>query len=123
MVIAQKPDSKVIKTKGADVEQTRGDNPNIKEAKPVNDDVVAAKPDEQAARTDYCKVIVSNYTGYTVDIYVDGYYEGTVAAWSDGYTYAVSGRTELYGLSVGGTVQWGPKTVDCGYEYTWELTY
>jgi len=115
-------DKKVIESRGTKVENTRGDNPNILEAKPVNDNVVAPKPEQSAARTDYCKVIIDNWSGYAVDIYVDGYYEGTVAAWSEGYTYTVSGQTKLYGLSVGGTLEWGPKWVDCGYSYTWKLT-
>jgi hypothetical protein len=123
MLHAQKDEGKVIETKGVKVEQTRGDDPHIKEAKPVNDEVVAKKPAEEAARTSYCKVIVENWTGYTIDIYVDGYYEGTVAAWGDGYTYTYSGNAELYGKSVGGTVTWGPKYIDCGSQYTWQLTY
>jgi len=86
--------NKLVETKGTTIEQTRGGNPNIKEAKPVDDKVVSEKPTPAPrSATDYCKVIIDNWTGYTVDIYVDGYYEGSCAAWSEGYTYAVAGAT------------------------------
>lgn len=120
----QAQEKKVVETKGMAIDVSRGADPNIIEPKPVNDNVVKEKPaKEDAARTDYCKVIIDNWTGYTVDVYVDGYYEGSCAAWEEGYTYTVSGKTKLYAVSVGGTVSWGPAYVDCVYEYTWQLTY
>jgi hypothetical protein len=115
---------KVIETKGAKMEQTStrgaGDQ-HIKGAKPADDKVVVEKP--KGTRGEYCKVIIDNWTGYTVDVYVDGDYSGSCAAWGEGYTYAIPGKTELYAKSVGGTVYWGPVYVDCQYEYTWQLSY
>lgn len=116
---AQDAKKKTIEAVGAKVEATRGDNANIVTPKPTTD-VVAEKP--EATRGGSCKVIVDNWTGYAIDIYVDGVWEGTVAAWSDGYTWAIPGKTKLYGLSVGGTMEWGPAWVNCKSEYTWKLT-
>lgn len=117
---AQDKKSKTIEQMGVKVEATRGGNPNIVTDKPSGD-VLQAKP--EATRGDYCKVIVDNWTGYAVDIYVDGDWAGTVAAWSDGYTWAIPGKTRLYGISVGRTVEWGPVEVSCNNSYTWKLKY
>lgn len=114
-----KKKSKTIEVVSMDIEATRGASTHIKTPKPT-EDVVAPKP--EASRGDYCKVIVDNWTGYAIDIYVDGEWEGTVAAWDDGYTWAISGKTQLYGESVGGTKYWGPSYVDCRSEFTWKLT-
>lgn len=113
-----KKQSKLIETVGADIDASRGASPHITTPKPVGD-VPAPKPEE--TRGDYCKVIIDNWTGYAIDIYVDGTWEGTVAAWSDGYTWAIAGKTKLYGESTGGTKYWGPSWVDCDYEFTWKL--
>ena len=109
----------VIEVVAMDIEATRGASPHITTPKPTGD-VVAPKP--EATRGDYCQVIVDNWTGYAIDIYVDGAWEGTVAAWSDGYTWAIPGRTKLYGESTGGTKYWGPSYVNCTGAYTWKLT-
>lgn len=120
---AQEPDKekKVQESKPEKVDKARGEDPNITKDKPTTDEP-APKPEESASRGDYCKVIVDNWSGYAVDIYVDGEYAGTVAAWGDGYTWAVEGKTKLYGRSTGGTLTWGPVYVDCYYEHTWKLT-
>lgn len=122
-VNAQEKETKVVEVSAAKVESTRGASPHITTPKPVNDEVVVPKPAENdKARGGYCKVIVDNWTGYTIDVYVDGDYAGTIAAWDEGYTMAIAGRTKLYAQSVGGTVYWGPSYVDCNTEYTWKLT-
>lgn len=116
-------ETKVIEAKAEKVEKTRGPSPYIKTPKPTSDEVVAPKPEEdKKARADYCKVIVDNWTGYAIDIYVDGDYAGTVAAWSDGYTWAIEGKTQLYAETTGGSLYFGPVYVDCYYEHTWKLT-
>lgn len=122
-VNAQEKETKVVEVSKAKVEASRGTSPHITTPKPVNDEVVVPKPAESdKARADYCKVIVDNWSGYAIDIYVDGDYSGTVAAWSDGYTWAISGRTKLYAQSTGGSMYWGPTYIDCIYDYTWKLT-
>mgnify|MGYP003573930785 CR=1 FL=1 len=118
-----KKEAKVLEVKGQAAEKTRGVSPYIKTPKPTSDEVVVPKPDkDEKARADYCKVIVDNWTGFAIDVYVDGTYAGTVSAWSDGYTWAIEGKTQLYAESVGGTTYWGPTYVDCYYEHTWKLT-
>jgi len=119
-----KKEVKVITVKGEQAEKTRGASPYIKTPKPASDEVVVPKPVEsEKARADYCKVTVDNWTGYAVDVYVDGDYAGTVAAWSDGYTWAIEGKTQLYAETVGGTVYFGPTYVDCYSTHTWKLSY
>ncbi|MCD4665849.1 MAG: hypothetical protein K8R68_11320 [Bacteroidales bacterium] len=118
-----KKESKIVEVVSAEIEAARGPSPHITTPKPTGDEVKAPKPEKnKGTRGDYCKVTVDNWTGYAIDIYVDGVWEGTVAAWSDGYTWAIEGKTKLYGESVGGTKYWGPTYVDCYVEHTWKLT-
>jgi Ni/Co efflux regulator RcnB len=113
-------EKKVIEQKAAKVEKSRGEDPNITNPRPTSDDNPVPKPNE-ATRGSYCKVIIDNWTGYAIDIYVDGSYAGTVGAWGNGYTWAIEGKTKLYGVSTGGSMYWGPTYVDCYSEYTWKL--
>jgi len=115
-----KKETKVIEEKAASIEATRGVSPHITSPKPTNDENRPDKPEQ--TRGDYCKVIVDNWTSYSIDIYVDGEWAGTVAAWDEGYTWAIEGKTKLYGESVGGTKYWGASYVDCYSQYTWKLT-
>lgn len=115
---AQEKEAKIINAKAAKIDNTRGANPNIVTPKPTDD--TKAKLQEQA-RGGSCTVYINNHTGYTIDVYVDGNYKGTVGAYSTGYTYAIPGQTKLYGQSIGGTMYWGPSYVDCQYSYTWNL--
>ncbi|HEY9362159.1 MAG TPA: hypothetical protein VIQ00_02775 [Chitinophagaceae bacterium] len=73
---------------------------------------------------DYSDIIIDNWTGYTIDVYVDGDYRGTIAAWDKKVTWAIPGNTKLYAkatFSDGSYLYWGPSTVKTGYEYTWKL--
>ncbi|MBN2521108.1 MAG: hypothetical protein JXB17_11415 [Bacteroidales bacterium] len=119
-LIAQEPEAKTVESKSGTIEKSRGEDPNIVSERPTTDEP-APQPDE-ATRGSYCKVIVDNWTGYAIDVYVDGEYAGTVGSWSDGYTWAIEGKTKLYGRSTGGTLTWGPVYVDCYYSHTWKLT-
>jgi hypothetical protein len=74
----------------------------------------------------YSDIIVDNFTGYSVDIYVDGSFRGTIAPYDKKVTWAIPGNTHLYGKAVfddGSYLYWGPTTTYTGYEYTWSLTY
>lgn len=99
-------------------EKTRGADENIKTAKPT-EDVKANKVEK--TRGELCYIYVYNYTGYSVDIYIDGDWMGTIGAYSSAYTYAYPGNTKAYGKSIGGTMYWGPHYFDCENEYTWNL--
>ena len=113
-------EKKVIETKATKVESTRGEDPNITADRPTVDEA-APQPDE-ATRGDWCKVFVDNWTGYDIDIYVDGDYAGTIGSWAKEYTWAIAGETKIYGKSTGGSYSWGPFYFDCLSEYTWKFT-
>ena len=73
----------------------------------------------------YSDIIVDNYTGYSIDIYVNGSFRGTIAPYDKKVTWAVPGNTRLYGKATfndGSYLYWGPNTTYTGYEYTWKLT-
>ena len=118
---ANAQEKKVVETRGQKVEATRGADPNIKTPKPANDENIVPKPADTEYRSGECKIWIDNNTGYSIDIYVDGNYKGTIAAWETKHTWAISGRTKLYGKSIGGTTSWGPIYFDCGDIYTWHL--
>jgi hypothetical protein len=124
-----------VETKGVASRGAAAQDPNIKTPKGVNK-AGAQKPAppnkggrQPATRgVAVCEVDVDNWTGYWIDIYVDGDFSGTVSAWGDGYTYAIAGGTRLYGKAVldnGGDIHWGPQTVNCPPNgvFTWKLTY
>jgi hypothetical protein len=93
-LVAQTKEKKVVETKAAVYEKTRGADENIKTAKP-SDDTKANKVEK--TRGELCTIYVYNYTGYTVDIYIDGDWMGTIGAYSTAYTYAYEGETKAYG--------------------------
>ena len=75
--------------------------------------------------SNYSDIIVDNYTGYSIDIYVDGSYRGTIAPYDKKVTWAVPGNTRLYAKATfddGSYLYWGPSVTYTGYEYTWKLT-
>lgn len=96
--------------------------------KPMND---KTEKSESKTRGDvygpnYSDIIIDNYTNFTIDIYVDGNYRGTIAPWDKRTTWAVPGNTKLYAKALfndGSYYYWGPDVVVTGYEYTWELHY
>jgi len=112
---AQTKQRKNVESKSMVFEKTRGADENIKTAKPASDNKV------EKTRGELCYIYINNYTGYAIDIYIDGDWMGTIAAYSTSYTYAYPGSTKAYGKSIGGTMYWGPTYFDCQYEYTWNL--
>jgi hypothetical protein len=72
----------------------------------------------------YSDIVIDNFTGYTIDIYVDGSFRGTIAPYDKKVTWAVPGNTRLYAKAVfndGSYIYWGPTVTYTGYEYTWRL--
>lgn len=72
----------------------------------------------------YSDVIIDNWTGYYLDIYVNGNYRGTVSPWDKKTTWAIPGTNKLYAKAVfndGSYLYWGPKTTYTGYQYSWQL--
>ena len=72
----------------------------------------------------YSDIIVDNYTGYSIDIYVNGSFRGTISPYDKKVTWAVPGNTRLYAKAVfndGSYLYWGPTVTYTGYDYTWRL--
>lgn len=73
---------------------------------------------------DYSDVLIDNWTGYYIDIYVNGNYRGTVSPYEKRVTWAIPGTNTLYAKAVfndGSYLYWGPKVTYTGYTYTWKL--
>lgn len=105
--------------------KTRGDDPNIKVEQRMNSADQESKaiqsPDKGAPshRGGLCYVIFDNWTDWYLDCYVDGYYEGMVAPWGEGYVTVGAGNTTLYSVARfddGSRISWGPVEKYCNYE-------
>jgi len=72
-----------------------------------------------------CAVHVNNYTALYVQIYVDGYFQGTVGPWGDGWVYPGTGGTTLYAKAPfdDGTFLWWRNVFACanGGVYEWRI--
>jgi hypothetical protein len=66
-------------------------------------DVVAPKPDPKRGT---CCLNFDNWTGYTLYVWVDGQYRGTVNAWDEGSVCVYSGWTSYYVRTAGSTYEW-----------------
>ncbi len=94
--------------------------------KPGNDKKPKAEPKSRGDvyGPNYSDIVVDNYTGWYIDIYVDDEYRGTLAPYDRRVTWAVPGNTKLYGKAVfddGSYYYWGPINPETNYEYTWNL--
>ncbi len=101
-----------VKVESKKVDATRGSNPNIKSQAPTTD-----APEEKARGT--CMIDFTNYTGYYINVYVDGYYKGQLSPYGRGTVYVGDGYTTIYGLSAGGTVEWPAKGGNCRGYYSY----
>ncbi len=121
---------KTVTTKAA---KSRGEldapDENIKHGRALNDpyNVIpapAAKGGEQT-RESACRIHVDNRTPWSIDIYTDGGFRGTIAPWDDMYGNVGCGNTTFYGRAVfkGDVVQtWGPTVSYVDSALTWFLT-
>ena len=94
--------------------------------RPLNDKAKPAAPGTRGDvyGADYSDVVIDNWTGYYVDIYVNGNYRGTVSPYDKRVTWAIPGNNTLYAKAVfsdGSYMYWGPKATYTGYSYTWKL--
>jgi hypothetical protein len=94
--------------KSAKVSKSRGENPNIKQGAPTTDVPVAKQRGD-------CAINFDNYTGYMVNVYVDGIFRGTVDAWGNGWVVVTNGYTTVYVITAGGTYEWS-STGQCSDE-------
>jgi len=72
--------------------------------------------------SDYCDVTIDNWTGYSIDIYIDGAFRGTLAPYDKRVTWAIPGTTKLYAEAYGTSYYWGTYSFSCDYAYTWKLS-
>jgi len=114
---------KIVTVKAKAMEKTKGVNPNIKEAITTVDKEVKAPPDRGGEKTKgvLCEIKFENWTGYTVEVYVDGYYQGTIGAYGDAVYRGIAGYTTIYCVTVGRTYEWAAKG-DCSEYYIYKLT-
>ncbi len=119
--ISYAQDRNVVGLKSKDVIKTRSLNPNIKD-KNLNDPESNTSSDKKAGNEDAqeCKAGFENYTEYLVDIYIDGYYKGTIPAWGKTEVVLSSAYSEVYCISTGQTKEWRTNG-DCKGNYTWKL--
>lgn len=64
-----------------------------------------------------CHIDLDNSTKHYIDIYIDGYYEGTMGPWDDAHVDAGSGATRIYARAEfedGSYLYWGPENFVCG---------
>lgn len=108
-----KPVTRDIKAKT--VEASRGANTNIKSDAPTTDNAVA-----QARGAASCSIYFSNYTGYYVNVYVDGYYKGQLSPWGGGTVVVGDGYTSIYCITAGRTLEWSDAG-NCYGSYTFRL--
>ena len=101
-----------VKLTSQQVEASRGSNPNIKTTAPTTDN-----PQSKSRGT--CYIDFTNYTGYYINVYVDGNYMLQLWPYGKGTVYGVDGYTTIYGISAGGTVEWPTKGGNCSGYYTY----
>jgi len=111
---AAKPKKKV-KLKAKTIDKSKGTGMNIKQEKPTSD-IMSAGSDCSYT----CTATVNNYSYYTVDLYLDGIYAGTVSPKSYLKVSTCNGYTTFYGVSVGKTKEWS-STGDCNFAVNWNL--
>ena len=112
--IAQKKDVKKVSLTGKKMEKSRGADPNIKQGPPTTD--VAQEKTRGA-----CSVDFYNYTGYTINVYVDGNFKGTLSPYGSGNVTVGSGYTRIYCVTAGGTYSWSANG-NCDHSYRYELS-
>ncbi len=95
--------------------------------RPTNDKNNPAPPTSSRGDVygaNYSDVVIDNWTGYYIDIYVNGNYRGTVSPYDKRVTWAIPGTNTLYAKAVfndGSYLYWGPKVTYTGYSYSWRL--
>lgn len=123
---AQKAD---LKKETIESKAMSGPNKEVDALKrPVNDknkpESAPKKAFGEVYGSDYSDVVIDNWTGYYIDIYVNGNYRGTISPYAEQVTWAIPGRNTLYAKATfrdGSSLYWGPRTTITGYSYTWKL--
>jgi hypothetical protein len=101
---------KVVKLKAQ-----KGANAGMAGSKPTGD------TKKEKARGSYCSVYFNNFTGYYVDVYMDGVYWGEIAPYGGGTVTDGDGYTRIYCQTVGGSYSW-TASGNCDHDYEYDLT-
>ncbi len=110
-----------ISSKDVDPNQTRAMNPNIKIKAPTNDkNPMPASFKKGEKEGEDCEIIFDNYTGYFIEVYLDGEYKGTIGDWGTLYVTKNAGYTKVYCITTGGTKEWEVKG-DCDGNFLWKI--
>ena len=84
-------------------------------------DVIVAEPTNRGAGS-YCYLTFDNYTGYSINVYVDGNYKGWIEPWGKGDVTVYGGWTSWYCESSGGGYYW-ENSGDCFSDWYVNLRY
>jgi hypothetical protein len=98
------------------VKVARGTNPDLKD-KAACEMPDVEKPNPTQTRGSWCTIQFDNWTGYYINIWVDGYYQGQLAPWSEGYVDVIAGWTKVYCETSGGTYYWSSEGSCSGTHY------
>jgi hypothetical protein len=109
------PEEKIVTIAKA-IEPSRGANPNVVKERPTQDIPVQSRGEQGL-----CIIYIENQSPYTVDIYLDKEYIGSLSPYTIDYTVKYSGKTTLYAKTVGNTYEWGPTNFKCEAVYYWTL--
>lgn len=119
-VYAQEGQNQEQKAQEGAASKGKAEDSNItKEEKPNDKNSKAQPPGRKGgtAKGGSCEVQLDNWTPWNIKVYIDGAFQGTIAAYSESYTYTVPGRVRVYGRAdfVGGDyLYWGPRDYRCG---------
>jgi len=113
---------KLIEVTAKPISSSSGETSNVLHKAPISDHEVPPPPEFGGAKTKgiLCEVKFENRCGYVVEVYIDGYYKGTIDAWGYAWYRNISGYKAVYCMTVGRTYEWSAKG-DCDGNYTFKL--
>ena len=121
---AQDKDKTIKEIKSKDVIKTRDYNKNIQVLVPKTDDDPTPAPAKKSGKDDEAVVeydiIIDNFTGYYVDVYIDGMYKGTIGDWGTLNITVGEAYKKVYCITSGGSKDW-LITGDFKEDYIWKL--
>lgn len=106
---AQDKDKTVKEIKSKEVIKTRNINPHIENTVPLSDENTKPAPMKkggEASQVAEYEVIVDNFTGYFIEVYIDGTYKGTISDWGTITITMDKAYEKLYCITTGGTKDW-----------------
>lgn len=121
---AQDKDKTIKEIKSKDVIKTRNYNPHIQVLVPKSDDDPTPAPNKKGGENDDAaieyEVIIDNFTGFYVEVYIDGVYKGTIGDWGTLNISVNEAYKKVYCITTGGTKDW-LITGEFEEDYIWKL--